>query len=40
LHWSDVTVVSLIALLLTAVATVYPAFRAAGVQPAEVLRYE
>lgn len=40
LHWWDVAVVSLIALLLTAVATVYPAFRAAGVQPAEVLRYE
>jgi lipoprotein-releasing system permease protein len=40
LHWADVAIVSLIALLLTAMATIYPAFRAAAVQPAEVLRYE
>jgi lipoprotein-releasing system permease protein len=40
LHWADVAVVSLIALVLTGMATIYPAFRAAAVQPAEVLRYE
>lgn len=36
----DVLWVVSIALLLTAVATVYPALRAAGVAPGEVLRYE
>lgn len=36
----DVALISLLALLLTAVATVYPALRAASVAPAEVLRYE
>jgi len=40
LHWEDVLAVSVVALLITAVATVYPAVRAAGVEPAEVLRYE
>lgn len=40
LHWLDVIWVSLIALLMTALATIYPASRAAGVAPAEVLRYE
>lgn len=40
LHWLDVFWVSIIALLMTALATVYPALRAAGVAPAEVLRYE
>jgi lipoprotein-releasing system permease protein len=40
LHWLDVFWVSMIALLMTALATVYPASRAAGVAPAEVLRYE
>lgn len=40
LHLSDVVVVSIIALLVTAAATIYPAARAAGVHPAEVLRYE
>jgi lipoprotein-releasing system permease protein len=38
LHWQDVVAVA--ALLLTAVATIYPALRAAAVAPAEVLRYE
>jgi lipoprotein-releasing system permease protein len=36
----DVILVAVIALLMTALATVYPAARAAGVAPAEVLRYE
>jgi lipoprotein-releasing system permease protein len=40
LHWGDVVVVGLVALAMTAVATVYPARRAAAVAPAEVLRYE
>lgn len=40
LHLGDVLGISLIALLLTALATVYPASRAAAVSPAEVLRYE
>jgi ABC-type lipoprotein release transport system permease subunit len=35
-----VTWVAGLALLLTGVATIYPALRAAGVAPAEVLRYE
>lgn len=40
LEASDLFWVSAIALLLTALATVYPALRAAAVAPAEVLRYE
>jgi lipoprotein-releasing system permease protein len=40
LHWGDVVGVGLVALLMTAVATIYPASRAAAVAPAEVLRYE
>jgi len=40
LHVSDVVWVTLIALLMTALATIYPAMRASGIAPAEVLRYE
>jgi lipoprotein-releasing system permease protein len=40
LYATDVIWISVIALLMTALATVYPALRAAGVAPAEVLRYE
>jgi lipoprotein-releasing system permease protein len=40
LHWNDVVAVGLVALLMTAAATIYPAVRAAAVAPAEVLRYE
>ncbi len=40
LHFSDVSWIGLLALLMTALASVYPALRAAGVAPAEVLRYE
>jgi lipoprotein-releasing system permease protein len=40
LLWGDVTAVVLASLLLSLVATLYPAWRAAAVAPAEVLRYE
>jgi lipoprotein-releasing system permease protein len=39
-HPANIVVISLAALLLTALATVYPAIRAAGTAPAEALRYE
>ncbi len=38
--WSNVVTISVAALILTAVATVYPAVRAARTAPAEALRYE
>lgn len=40
LLWSDVAIIAGVALLLTALATVYPARRAARIPPAEALRYE
>jgi lipoprotein-releasing system permease protein len=40
IHWSDVGIVSVSAFLITLLATLYPAWRAARVQPAEALRYE
>jgi len=40
LEWSDVAVIAVVALVLTALATVYPARRAASIPPAEALRYE
>jgi lipoprotein-releasing system permease protein len=40
LQTDDILWVSAIALLMTACATIYPALRAASVDPAEVLRYE
>ena len=40
LHVSDVFWTAMAALLVTAMATIYPARRAASVEPAEVLRYE
>ncbi len=40
LVWSDVMVVSASALLISLLATLYPAWRAARIQPADVLRYE
>jgi lipoprotein-releasing system permease protein len=40
IHKIDVVIIALLALLMTALATVYPASRAADVAPAEVLRYE
>jgi lipoprotein-releasing system permease protein len=40
LHWRDVWSVSGVALLLSFLATLYPSWRAARVNPAEALRYE
>lgn len=40
LHWNDVFQISLMAFVLTLIATLYPAYRAARTQPAEALRYE
>lgn len=40
LLWSDVVIVSSFALLLSLLATLYPAWQASRVQPAEALRYE
>lgn len=40
LDWGDVTKIGLIALAMSFIATIYPAWRAAKVQPAEALRYE
>src|SRR6202521_3313509 len=39
-HWRNIVTIALVALLLTALATVYPAIRAARTAPAEALRYE
>ena len=40
LAWSDVERVALLAFVLTLLATLYPSWRAARIQPAEALRYE
>jgi lipoprotein-releasing system permease protein len=40
LHWDDVGLISAGALLITLLATIYPAWRASRTQPAEALRYE
>jgi lipoprotein-releasing system permease protein len=40
LQWSNVIWIGAAALTLTALATIYPALRAARVAPAEALRYE
>ncbi len=40
MHWVDVWRISVVALILSLVATVYPAWRASRTQPAEALRYE
>ncbi len=40
MHLSDVTMVSLTAFVITLLATIYPAWKASRVQPAEALRYE
>jgi lipoprotein-releasing system permease protein len=40
LHWHDVTVMASVAMVLSLLATLYPAWRAARTHPAEALRYE
>ena len=40
LHWGDVGLISGSAFVMTILATLYPAWRAARTQPAEALRYE
>ncbi len=40
LHWSDVSMIGISAFIITLLATIYPAWRAARVKPAEALRYE
>ena len=40
LHWNDVLTISLVAFALCLATTVYPALRAAAIQPAEALRHE
>lgn len=40
MEWSDVWQISLMALIMSLVATIYPAWRASRTQPAEALRYE
>jgi lipoprotein-releasing system permease protein len=37
---SDIVIITAVALLMSFVATLYPAWRAARTQPAEALRYE
>jgi lipoprotein-releasing system permease protein len=39
-HWNDVGLIGVGAFLLSLLATLYPAWRASRVQPAEALRYE
>ncbi len=39
-QWTDVTVIPMLALVVAALATIYPARRAAAVAPAEALRYD
>ncbi len=40
LRWSEVTTIATLAFVLSMLATIYPAWRASRVQPAEALRYE
>ncbi|MBL4827494.1 MAG: lipoprotein-releasing ABC transporter permease subunit [Spongiibacteraceae bacterium] len=40
LKWEDIVLISGCALVLSALATLYPAWRASQIQPAEVLRYD
>ena len=40
LQWQDVTVISVAGLIMSFLATLYPAWRASKTQPAEALRYD
>ena len=40
LHWNDVGIMAAVALVLSLLATLYPAWRAARTSPVEALRYE
>jgi lipoprotein-releasing system permease protein len=39
-HWQQVVAITVTALVLTVLATIYPALRGAATEPAEALRYE
>jgi lipoprotein-releasing system permease protein len=39
-HWPQVIGITVTALILTVLATIYPALRGAATEPAEALRYE
>jgi lipoprotein-releasing system permease protein len=40
IHWNDVWLIGISAFCISILATLYPAWRASRVQPAEALRYE
>ncbi len=40
IEWADVTAIGVAALLLTALSTIYPSWRAARIQPVDALRYD
>lgn len=40
LHWDDVILIGVVSVIASVLATIYPAYRASKVQPAESLRYE